>query len=137
LLGLRDQWIEILIRYKDQNSQACIAAFTGGKINYSRAFPGWNPTNNLRTVENVIRSGASKKTVRIDNRAANVDLRGVFKRLSAKYGTDVDLLQDQDRWADNSQKTCDLMLAMYQEIADLPDKRAANLLRFMLTGADK
>lgn len=136
LLALRDQWIEILTRYKDKNSQACIAVFTQAKINYSRAFPGWNMTNSLIVMEKVIRSGASRRALAVDPKTASEDLDAVFKTLSDKYGDDLLLLQKQDEWMKNSHKVCDMLLAMYQEIAALPDKREANLIRQFVTSKE-
>ncbi len=136
LLALRDQWIGILSRYKDKNSQACIAVFTEAKINYSRAFPDWNMTNTLLVIEKVMRSGASRQAVPVDTKAASDDLDSIFKPLADKYGNDLLLLQKQEQWMTNSQKVCDMLLAMYQQIATLPDKREANLIRHLVTSKD-
>ena len=136
LLALRDQWIGILSKYKDKNSRACIAVFTQAKINYSRAFPDWDMTNSLRVVEKVMRSGASLVAITVDKKAADADLDTVFKPLAEKYGKDLQLLQEQTQWMDNSQKVCDMLLTMYQQIAALPDKRGANLIRYLVTSKD-
>lgn len=137
LLALRDQWIGILSKYKDKNSRACIAVFTQAKINYSRAFPDWDMTNTLRVVEKVMRSGASRVAIPVDKKAADDDLGLVFKPLADKYGNDLLLLQKQDQWMENSQKVCDMLLAMYQQIATLPDKREANLIRYLVSSKDE
>lgn len=133
ILALRDQWIAILTRYKDKNSQACIAVFTQAKINYMRVFPDWNMTNSLLVMEKVISSGATKIPVPVDKTLADEDLAIVLKPLTAKYGDDVQLLSKQTTWSDNSQKVCDMLLMMYQQEAALPDKRSANLMRYLIT----
>lgn len=133
ILALRDQWIAILTRYKDKNSQACIAVFTQAKINYKRVFPDWNMTNSLLVMEKVISSGATKIPVPVDKTLADEDLAIVLKPLTAKYGDDVQLLSQQTTWPDNAQKVCDMLLMMYQQEAALPDKRSANLIRYLIT----
>jgi len=133
VLGLRDQWIAILTRYKDINSVACIAVFTQEKINYKRVFPDWNMTNSLLVVEKVISSGAVGVTIPIDKMAADEDMATVLKPVTDKYGDDVKLLYNTKTWPDNSQKVCDMLLMMYQQEAALPDKRSANLIRNLIT----
>lgn len=133
VLAMRDQWIAILTKYKDKNSQACIAVFTQAKINYKRVFPDWNMTNSLLVMEKVISSGASKVPVPIDKEAADSDLSSVLRLLTAKYGDDVQLLAKESAWSDNSQKVCDILLLYYQQIAKFPDKRSANLVRYLIT----
>lgn len=137
LLALRDQWIEILVKYKDKNSRACISAFTGGQINYSRAFPDWDMTNSLRILEKVIRSGASRKKIRVNKKTALEDYTAVMGALEKKYGNEAFLLGNQEQWMDHSQKVCEMLLAMYQQIAALPDRRSANLVRSIATGKNK
>lgn len=133
VLAMRDQWIAILTKYKDKNSQACIAVFTQAKINYKRVFPDWNMTNSLLVMEKVISSGASKVPVPIDKEAAEKDHLLVWQSLSRKYGDDAQLLEKQSAWPDNSQKVCDMLLFLYQQVATLPDKRSANLVRYLTT----
>jgi len=137
LLALREQWVGILSKYKDQNSRACIAVFTQAKINYSRAFPDWDMTNTLRVVEKVMRSGASRVVVPVDKKLADEDLAVISKPLGDKYGSDLMLLQNQARWMEHSQKVCDILLTMYQQIETLPDKREANLIRYLVTSKDE
>ncbi len=136
LLALRDQWIWILRRYKDKNSQGCIAAFTHAKINYARVFPDWNMMNMLSVCEQAMRSGASGVTVPVDKKAVSEDLESIFELLADKYGNDVLLLENQDQWMANSQKVCDLLLAEYKQTEALPVKRAANLIRYFVTSKD-
>ena len=133
VLAMRDQWITILTKYKDKDSQACIAVFTQAKINYKRVFPDWNMTDSLLAMEKVISSGASKVPVPIDKEAADSDLSSVLRPVTAKYGDDVQLLAKKSAWPDNSQKVCDILLLYYQEIAKLSDKRSANLVRYLIT----
>ena len=45
----------------------------------------------------------------------------------------MELLEEESKWMDNSQKVCDMLLAEYQQIAKLPNERAANALRYLLT----
>jgi hypothetical protein len=117
VLAMRDQWIAILAKYKDQKSQACIAVFTQAKINYMRVFPDWNITNSLLVMEKVISSGASKVPVPIDKEAAEKDQLLVWQPLKRKFGDDVLLLEKQAEWPDNSQKVCDMLLFLYQQVA--------------------
>jgi hypothetical protein len=133
VLALRDQWIAFLTKYKDSNSQGCIAYFTGAKLNYNRVFPDWGMTNSLLVMEKLISSGASKVPVPINKETAKADLSSVVQPLTAKYGDDVQLLAKESAWPDNSQKVCDILLLYYQEIAKLPDKRSANLVRYLTT----
>jgi hypothetical protein len=133
ILAMRDQWIAILAKYKDKNSQACIAVFTQAKINYKRVFPDWNMTNSLIVMEKVISSGASEVPVPIEKEAAEKDHQLVWQPLSRKFGDDVQLLEKQSAWPDNSQKVCDMLLFLYQQVATLPDKRSANLVRYLTT----
>lgn len=54
--------------------------------------------------------------------------------LGAKYGNDDrQLLETPTKWMDNSQKACDMLLAMFERIAALPETRAANVVRYFLT----
>ena len=136
LVALRSQWIDILRRYKDENSQGCIAVFTQAKVNYSRIFPDWDATNSLRVVEQVIRSGKSGARVAVDKKAASQDLERISRNLAGRYGENLALLQQQDQWMANSHKVCDMLLAMYQQMESLPDRRGANLLRFMVASKE-
>ena len=133
---LRDDWIAILTKYKDKNSRACIAALGGlsnTNINFARTFPDWDWSITLAIADSVMRSGASKIPVAIDKEAASDDLENIRKSLAVKYGNDLQLLDKENEWMDNSQKVCDMLLAMYQQIAALPNRRAANVVRYLVT----
>jgi hypothetical protein len=132
LCAMRSQWVDILVKYKDRNSLACIGVFTQAKMSYSRMFPDWDMTNTLLVAEQVIRSGASRVKVTVDRAAAADDLTSVLVPLRLEYGNDLELLDHPEKWPAASQKACDLILAFYQEIERLPDKREANLLRMLL-----
>jgi hypothetical protein len=133
LLGLQAQWVGILKKYGQKNSRTCVAMFTKQKMNFSRAFPDWDMTNSLRTFEKIIISGAGRPPMKIDEARALSDIQTVKKPIIQKYGTDMSLLQTQSRWMDNSDQICDMLLIMYQGIGELPEKRAANLLRYLLS----
>lgn len=136
LLAMRDQWIALLSKYKDKNSRGCIAVFTGGKISFSRVFPDWDETSTLRVLEMVMRSGAATRTpIAVDERAELEDLKTVFNPLMRQYGDDLLLLQKEDQWMDNAPRVSAMLLAMYQQIAALPDKRSANLVRYLVTSS--
>jgi hypothetical protein len=137
ILGLLDQWIAILTRYKDKNSEGCIAVFTQAKVNYRRLFPDWNMTNSLIVIEKVIRTGASGDPVPVDKQAAKDDLAIALKAVADKYGDDAQLLYKEETWGNNPQRVCDMLLLMYQQEAALPTKRSANLIRYMLTDNEK
>jgi hypothetical protein len=128
---LRDDWIAILRNYKDSNSQACLAALgaPGATINVARALPDLVTSNRASINERIMRSGASKIPVRIDTKAADDDFGRIFNALEARYGNDLQLLNEESKWMDNSHKVCDMLLAMYEQIAALPKRRAANVLR--------
>jgi hypothetical protein len=137
---LQDDWIALLRNYKDSNSRACIAALLGPdlgaadpKINVARAFPDWD-SSTARIKERVMRSGASRMPVPINRRAASEDFGAIFDWLKARYGTEVQLLEEQRKWMDNSQKVCDMLLEMFERIAALPETQAANLVRNLLIG---
>jgi hypothetical protein len=137
LLGLRAQWVGILKKYGQKNSRICVAMFTKQKMNFSRAFPDWDMTNSLRTIEKIIVSGAGRPPVKIDEAGALNDVQIIIKPMRQKYGEDMDLLQNQTQWMDNSQKICDMLLMLYEGIGALPEKRAANLLRYLLTSKEE
>lgn len=132
VLAMRDNWIDILVKYKDRNSEACIAALTKVKLNYSRIFPDWGSTNQLLIVEKVISSGADKVPVPIDEKTAESDIESVLELITAKYNDAVEVLSKPSEWSGNSQRACDILLLYYQEIAKLQDKRSANLIRYLL-----
>lgn len=132
VIAMRDNWIDILVRYKDKNSKACIAALTKVKLNYNRIFPDWSRTNQLFIVEKVISSGADKVPVPIDEKAAESDIESVLELITAKYNDAVGVLSKPSEWSSNSQRACDILLLYYQEIAKLQDKRSANLIRYLL-----
>ena len=132
VIAMRDNWIDILVRYKDKNSKACIAALTKVKLNYNRIFPDWSRTNQLFIVEKVITSGAGKVPVPIDEKAAESDIESVLELITAKYNDAVEVLSKPSDWSSNSQRACDILLLYYQEIAKLQDKRSANLIRYLL-----
>jgi hypothetical protein len=137
LLELRSQWVGILKKYRQKNSRMCVAVFTKQKLNYSRAFPDWDMTNSLRVIEKVIRSGAGKSPVEINQKTAMEDIQLVVKPMAEKYGMGMVILQNQSRWMENSEKVCEMLLMMYEGMGRLPEKRAANLLRFLLTSKEE
>jgi hypothetical protein len=133
---LRNEWIAILSNYRTSNSRACIAVLGGSpdsNVNFARAFPDWDMSRTLVILENVMRTGASKIPVPIDKGAASDDLQRIVKSLTGKYGNDLQLLDKEREWMDNSQRVCDMLLAMYQQIASLPNERAANVVRYLVT----
>ena len=136
ILGIRDQWIELLVHYKDKDSMGCLAMLKRSKINYSRALPGWGMTNTMWLVEKAMKSGGARVPVEIDKRAAEQDLVVVRERLNRDYGTDTALLFKESEWKDNSQKVCDIMLSLFRQTATLPKKREVNLIRFLVTSKD-
>jgi hypothetical protein len=81
----------------------------------------------------VMRTGVSKVPKPVNQAAAREDLQRIFKSLAAKYGNDLQLLDKEDEWMNNSAKVCDMLLGMYQQIAALPNKRAANVVRSLVT----
>lgn len=135
LLAVRDQWIALLGKYKNKNSQACIAAFTDGRVSISRAFPEFDTTNTLQVLDKVMRSGSTRIPLPLDKKAAEDDLGTVFPPIAERYGNDLLLLQHEDQWMDNSQKVCDMLLRLYQNVAALPDKRSANLVRYLVSAS--
>jgi hypothetical protein len=141
LLGLlRDEWIPILTKYGGSNSRACIAVLSGREdstINFSRAFPDWDMSTTLALADAILRSGASKIPVRANKVAARSDLERIFKSLAARYGNDVQLLDQESQWMNNSQEVCEMLLAMYRQISALPNKRAANVVRYLVTAKDQ
>jgi hypothetical protein len=139
LLGLlRDEWIPMLNKYGNSNSQACVAVMSGGadsKINFGRAFPDWDISTDLALTEAVLRSGASKIPVRVNKAAASTDIEKIMRSLEAIYGNDVQLLWNESQWMNNSRKVCEMLLAMYKRIATLPNKRGANVVRYLVTAS--
>jgi hypothetical protein len=100
-------------------------------------FPDWDERSTLRVLDMVMRSGGSTKIpIPVDKKAAAEDSGIVFKPLADKYGNDLLLLQKENQWMDNSQEVCDMLLMMYRQIAALPDKRGANLMRYLVTSKD-
>jgi hypothetical protein len=90
----------------------------------------------MRLIEKVIRSGASREAIPVDQKAASEDLKVIMKSLADKFGDDLQILSKADQWMDNSQKVCDMLLMMYQQVAMLPDGRSANLFRYLVTSKD-
>jgi Predicted periplasmic protein len=134
LVVLRDDWIELLRNYKDINSRGCIVALGIGSmnINRARALPDWH-SNRPRINEMVMRSGASKIPIPIDRKGAEDDLDRIMASLTARCGNDARLLDDQAKWMDNSQKVCDMLLTIFEQMASLPGARGANVVRYFLT----
>jgi hypothetical protein len=133
---LQNEWIAILSRYRNSNSRACIAALGGSPdstINFVSAFPGWDASKDLELADLVMRTGASKVARPVNQAAAGEDLQRIFKSLAATYGNDLQLLDKQNEWMNNSAKVCDILLTMYQQIAALPTERAANIVRYLVT----
>ncbi|HTD17353.1 MAG TPA: SH3 domain-containing protein [Chthoniobacterales bacterium] len=133
---LQNEWIAILSRYGNSNSRACIAALGGSPdstIDFARAFPGWDASKELELADLVMRTGASKVARPVNQAAAGEDLQRIFKSLAATYGNDLQLLDKQNEWMNNSAKVCDILLAMYQQIAALSPNRAANIVRYLVT----
>ncbi len=135
LVVLRDDWISILRNYKDIDSRACIAYLNAGelRVNAARASSDWNLPNRARTNEMVMRSGASKIPVWFDRNAAEYDFVRIMESLKATYASDMPFLETPAKWMDNSQKVCDMLLDMFEQIAALPENRAANVIRYFLT----
>jgi DnaJ domain len=132
---LRNVWIAILNEYRRSNSRACIAVLgdLNTNVNFARAFPGWDVQRTLVITENVMRTGASKIPIPVDKQAANAELERIFKSMEVTFGNDLQLLsKEETEWMNNSAKVCDMFLVMYQQIAALPDKRAANVMRYLV-----
>jgi hypothetical protein len=134
---LRDDWIPIFTKYKDTNSPACIAALDAaatGKFKVEQPLPDSDASITARLYEMVMRSGASKIPVPFDKNAAEYDFDRIIDSLGAKYGPNaLQLLETENKWMDNSQKVCDMLLAMFEQMAALPETRGANVVRYFLT----
>jgi len=131
-------WIGTLKKYKDTNSRACIAALNGAlgaKINLEQGFPDLDSADTLQIAEDIMLSGASKKPVSFDKRTADEDLARISDQLALEHGKGADLLGKPNEWMDNSDEACNLLLEMYEQVDALPNKRAANVVRLLVTGS--
>jgi hypothetical protein len=70
---------------------------------------------------------------RFNANQAQTDSNGIGQNLQLIYGTDYDLLSDQNEWLQHSERVCEMLLAYYQATQNLPRERQVNLLRYMLS----
>jgi hypothetical protein len=137
LMAMRDTWVKMLMEYKDQDSRACIAMITGNpsgpQYDYSTVFPAWNCTNELIVLEDVLRSAASGRHRQTDVATAERDLKGIRAALSRRFGDEMSLLTQEDRWAESPDRVCTMLLAFYEATQRTPRERQGNLLRYILS----
>jgi hypothetical protein len=138
--AMRDLWVAMLERFKDEDSQACIAVFSPKSIasdhDYSRGnrlITGWYGTTNLAVIEKVLRSTAEGIAPQLDAVTADKDLAQIRSNLSLIYGDELDLMAQVDRWMEHSSRVCEILLSYYRETQRIPEQRQGNLLRYMLS----
>jgi hypothetical protein len=133
----RDGWVELLKRFKDTDSEACIAMFSPksapADFNYARISSGWGHTNNFAVLERVLRSAARGAQPQLDAVEAEKDLNNIRLKLSRNFGRDVELLAKENEWMAHSDRLCELLLNLYRETQNIPQPRQGNLLRYMLS----
>lgn len=137
LLAMRDFWIEILEKFKDKDSQACIAMFSpksaGPDFNYGRVFSEWSSTSHLVLIEKVLRSATKGVGPQLDVETADKDLATIWSKLGLIYGDDFDLLSKEGEWMQHSGRVCEILLAYYKETQKIPRERQSNLVRYLLS----
>ena len=138
LITTRDTWVEMLEKFKDCDSQACVAIFSPksapADFNYGRILSDSENTNNMATLDRVLRSAAQSASPRLNARTAEEDLARIRSNLSQIYRDDLHLMARQDEWMEHSHRVCEMLLAYYRETQRLPQKRQGNLLRYLLSG---
>jgi len=136
LRATRDGWVELLERFKDSDSEACIAMFSPksapADFNYARIPSGWNNTNNFAVLEQVLRSAARGTKPQLDAVEAEKDLNSIRLMLRRNFGRDVELLANENDWMAHSDRLCEMLLNLYRETQNIPQPRQGNLLRYML-----
>lgn len=136
LLALRDLWVELLERFKDKDSRACVALFStkrdGSKRDLARLAAQWSGTNNLTVIDKVLRSKLEGPPPRLNAKDAKQALAGINGRLSQKFGDDLELLAKEDQWLDHSREVCEMLWTTYRETKMVPKQGQGNLLRYML-----
>jgi hypothetical protein len=137
LRAMRDLWVEMLVRFKDRDSRACIAVFSPKSappdFSWGRVFYEWSSTNNLIVIDQVLRSAAEGTPPQLDAVQAGKDLTSVQSKLRRKYGDGLAVLANDNEWMQHSEQVCEMLLCFYQETQNIPGQRQGNLLRFLLS----
>lgn len=140
---MRDFWVDALEKFKDKDSEVCIALFSrkwygegdvesaDGDRRYARTVAGWDETNNLIAIENVLRSAIQGRSIRMNGEMAEKDLTWIRMKLIPLYGQDLGLLADENQWIKHSDRVCEMLLMLYRETQNIPEERQGNLLRYM------
>jgi len=138
LLATRDGWVEMLERFKDSDSEGCVAMFSTKSVpagfNYGRISSVSGNTNHLAVLDKVLRSAAKGDRQELNAVEAEQDLDGIRLRLQGYFGRDVALLSKQVEWMKHSDRVCEMLFALYRETQNIPQPRQGNLLRYMLSG---
>jgi len=141
LRAMRDLWVEMLERFKDKDSRACIAMFSPksapADFHHGRVTSDWNGTNTLVVIEKVLRSAAKGAPRQINAKAAEEDLASIHLKLQRQYGDDCELMAQEDRWMEHSHRVCEMLLSYYRETQRIPEQRQANLLRYLLSAVSR
>jgi hypothetical protein len=137
LLSTRDFWIEILEKYKDRNSRACIAFVSetaDARVpNLDQLYPDYPEAKAAMLLEHILRSGAAQEAIPVNAEQAQKDAERITAKLRLAYGDRVDLLKDASQWMGQSDTVCEILLALYRETSTIPQERQGNLLRYMVS----
>jgi hypothetical protein len=138
LLATRDCWVETLERFKDNDSEACVAMFSPQSVtadfDYVRISSEWSNTNRLAVMEQVLRSATGSTRPQLNAGEAEKDLARIRMKLRRYFGRDVELLAKEHDWMAHSDRVSEILLNFYRETQNIPQPRQANLLRYMLSG---
>jgi hypothetical protein len=138
LFARRDLWIEILEKFKDRDSRACIAVFTPTSeepgLKGMQTFPDWPDEHELTVIEKVFHSAAVGTVASVDEAKAQADAGEILQALGKQYRPEVLLLDRPEEWAEHSARMCDVLLALCRGTCGLPKRRQANVLRYLMNG---
>jgi hypothetical protein len=139
LRGMCDYWVRALEEFRGKDTRAAIALFSPKAVgtNYilgNRLRPEL-ATNALVAIDLVLRSAAEHATTDLNRTKAERDLSIIRAKLSLKFPDDLDLLEKEHLWLKYSDRVCEMLLAFYSSVQQLPADREANVLRYLMSGS--
>ena len=81
----------------------------------------------------VFRTAATDRKVPINEAEAVADLLKVRARLQRIYGQDFVILDQPEDWSKSPRLSCDMVQSLYEEILKLPEDRASQLFRYLVS----
>jgi hypothetical protein len=106
-------------------------------LNIYQYFPKDLIDREFVVMSKVIQSAATDRLTPPNQNQVQEQLAIVFKSVSKEFGNDVGLINQQITNNEDKIKMCNITYSLYKTVLTLPENQAGDLLRFMLTNANK